>query len=82
MADIGIEFLRKAKAWDRTEQILSLVGKKTPEKNYDNDFVKRAILRFALVSPEPRAVTFVRDMRGRNAEFVSITEELLKLETP
>ena len=82
MADIGIEFLRKSKAWDRTGQILSLVGKKTPEKNYDNDFVKRAILRFALVSPEPRAVAFVRDMRGRNAEFVSITEELLKLETP
>ena len=81
MADIGIDFLRKAKAWDRTDQILNLCGKKSPGKDYDNDFIKRAILRFALLSPEPRAAAFVKEMRGRNAEFVNNTEELLKLES-
>jgi hypothetical protein len=31
-----------------TAQILELYGKKSPGKNFDNDLVKRNILRFAL----------------------------------
>lgn len=80
MADIGIEFLRKSEAWDCTAQVLGLCGKKLPGKDFDNDFIKRAILRFALRCPDERARVFVQDMRSRNPEFVSITEELLKLE--
>ena len=60
IADQGIEYLRKGKAWDWTGQVLDLSGK----KNADNDLIKRAILRFALSSTDPRAATFVKEMRG------------------
>jgi hypothetical protein len=76
LADHGIEFLRKAKAWDMTGRVLDLYGK----KDYDNDFMKRSILSFALSCPEERAAAFVKDMRSRNADFVNVTAELLKRE--
>jgi hypothetical protein len=76
MADFAVEDLRKWRQWDRTDTILDLYGKKT----HDIPVIRRAILRFALQSPQARAVAFVREQRQRDADWVKDTEELLKLE--
>ncbi len=78
MADFAIEDLRKWKRWEMTEPILDLFGKKT----HDIPVVRRAILRYALQCPAPRAVAFVREQRKRDADWVKDTEELLKFEDP
>ncbi len=77
-ADFAIEELRKWKRWEMTDKVFSLFGK----KDYDIPVVKRAILKFALQSPETRAVAFVRQQRQRDPGWVNDTEELLKLEVP
>lgn len=76
MADFAVEDLRKWHRWEMTDQILDLYGKKT----HDIPVIRRAILRFALQSPEARATAFVREQRKRDSEWVKDTEELLKLE--
>jgi hypothetical protein len=76
MADFAVEDLRKWHQWDRTDQVLDLYGKKT----YDIPVIRRAILRFALQSPQARATTFVSEQRKRDGDWVKDTEELLKLE--
>jgi hypothetical protein len=76
MADFAVEDLRKWRQWDMTDRILDLYGK----KNYDIPVIRRAILRFALQSPQTRATAFVREQRQRDADWVKDTEELLKLE--
>jgi hypothetical protein len=76
MADFAVEDLRKWRRWELTGQILDLYGKKT----HDIPVIRRAILRFALQSPEARAVAFVGEQRKRDNEWVKDTEELLKLE--
>ncbi len=76
MADFAVEDLRKWKQWDMTGKILDLYGK----KDYEATVIRRAILRFALQSPEARAAQFVRDQRQRDSDWVKDTEELLKLE--
>jgi hypothetical protein len=78
MADFAIEDLRKWKRWELTNQVLDLFGQKT----HATPIVQKAILRFALQSPEPAAAQFVRLQRQRDAEWVNDTEELLKLEAP
>lgn len=77
MADFAIEDLRKYKRWEMTDQVLDLREK----KDFEIPVVKRAILRFALQSPAPRAKTYVEAERRRDAELVRDAEELLKLET-
>jgi hypothetical protein len=76
MADFAVEDLRKWHQWQLTGQILDLYGKKT----HDIPVIRRAILRFALQSPEARAQAFVQTQRQRDADWVKDTEELLKLE--
>ena len=76
MADFAVEDLRKWKQWDLTGQVLDLYGKKT----HDIPVIRRAILRYALQSPQARAVAFVREQQKRDPDWVKDTEELLKLE--
>lgn len=78
MADFAIEDLRKWQRWEMTGQVLDLFN----QKSHSTPIVQKAILRFALQSPDPAAATFVRAQRQRDAEWVSDTEELLKLESP
>jgi hypothetical protein len=78
MADFAIEDLRKWKRWEMSDKVLDLFGK----KSHDVPVVKRAILRFALQCPSPRARTFVEQQRRRDPDWVKDTEELLKLESP
>jgi hypothetical protein len=76
MADFAVEDLRKWHRWEMTDPILDLWGKKT----HDIPVIRRAILRFALQSPEPRAKAFVDEQKRRDPDWVKDTEELLKLE--
>lgn len=74
MADFVIEDLREWKAWEMTDKVLDLFGK----KSHDVFFVRKAILRFALCSPSPRAVEFVRVQRRLDPAGVSDMEEILE----
>jgi hypothetical protein len=78
MADFAIDDLRVWQAWDLTDRVLELFAK----KSHDNPIVRRAILRFALSSPSPRAKAFVAVQRQRDPTWVSDTEELLRIDTP
>lgn len=78
MADFAIEDLRKWKRWEYTGEIISLFG----QPSHDSTVIKRAIVRYALRSPEPRATEFVRQQRQKNAEWVNDLEELLNLDDP
>jgi len=78
MADFAIEDLRKWQRWEKADRVLDLFGK----KSHDVPVVKRAILRYALQCPTPRARAFVETQRRRDADWVKDTEELLKLESP
>lgn len=77
MADFGIEDLRRWHRWEMTDQVLGLFELKT----HSVPVVKRAVLRFALASPDSKARAFVESQRKRDADWVRDTEELLKLET-
>src|SRR5262249_41208120 len=77
MADFGIEDLRRWRRGEMTHRVIDLVGLKTQNM----PVVKRAVLRFALASPEPRAKEFVDRQRQRDLDWVRDTEELLKLES-
>jgi hypothetical protein len=77
MADFAIEDLRKWQRWELTDRVLDLFNRET----HNVPVVRRAILRFALRSPAPRAAAFVEEQRRRDREWVSDTEELLRLES-
>jgi len=77
MADFAIEDLRKWQQWKMTGRILDLFTK----DSHNIPVVRRALLRFALCSPEARAAAFVEEQRRRDREWVSDTEELLRLES-
>jgi hypothetical protein len=78
LADFAIDDLRTWKAWNLTDKVLDLFGK----DSHNHSVVKRAILRFALSSPEKRAKTFVDEQRRKNKLWVEETEEMLRIDTP
>jgi hypothetical protein len=77
LADFAIDDLRKWRCWEATKDVMGLVG----QKSHDVGVIQRAILRFALQSPEAEAAAYVRQQRKRDPEQVRDTEEILKLET-
>ena len=78
MADFAIEDLRKWKRWEYTDRVIDLYG----QKGYNTPILRKSILRFAIQSPMPRAIAFVKEQRARDREWVDETRELLDLETP
>ena len=77
ITDLAIEDLRKWGRWEVAGRVLTLYG----QKSHDIPIVRRAILRFALSCPEPKAAAFVEDLRKKDPEMVKDAEELLKLDT-
>ena len=77
MSDFAIDELRRLHHFEYTKAVLDLFDK----KSHSLSVIKRAILRFALQSPEESAKTFVTRQRARDLEWVTDTEELLKIET-
>jgi len=78
VADFAIEDFRKWKRWETTDRVLAQFGKET----HNVPIVKRAILRFALQSPTPRASAFIQEQRRRDPNLIKDIEELLKQESP
>jgi len=78
IADLAIEDLRKWADWSSLGEVLALYD----QKSHDVPIIKRAIVRFALACPEPKAAAFVQNIRKADPEMVKDVEELLKLETP
>lgn len=76
LADFAIEDLRKWHRWDTCSQVLGLFGKKT----HDTPIIRKAILRYALMCPDPPAKAFVKTQEARDREWVEETRELLELE--
>jgi len=76
LADLAIEDLRRWQLWDLTDDVLALYGRKT----HDAPLMRRAIIRYALSCPKPRAAEFVTQRRRDDAEAVRDVEETLQLE--
>src|SRR5262249_40951577 len=76
MVDLAIEDFRRWKRWDLTQRILTLRGR----EGYDHPIIRRAMLRFALESPEPAAKQLVEEQRRRDPQSVEDALELLKSE--
>jgi len=72
--DLAVEYLRKCRCWELTEQILSLMEK----KEFDLPINKRSILRYALQCPDAPAVIFVEKMRKTNPSRIAAAEEYLR----
>ena len=81
MADLPIEDLRKWKAWDMTDYILSFADKPGHAKI---PITRRAILRFALSAPaeQKAAKAYVERVRKEDPERVSYVEQTLEDERP
>jgi hypothetical protein len=77
VADLAIEDLRKWGRWEVADRVLGLYE----QKSHDVPIVRRAILRYALSCPGPKAAAFVDGIRKKDPEMVKDVEELLKLET-
>jgi hypothetical protein len=68
--DLGIDRLRRWRCWKACEDVLSApVG---------NPITRRAIARYALQCPDPRAADFVTKLRASDPELVEDVEEWLK----
>jgi hypothetical protein len=76
VADFAIEDFRKWKQWDRTDEVLALANK----DGFNTPIIHRAILRFALRSPEKSAKAYVEAQRKKDPQAVTDAEGLLKLE--
>jgi len=76
IVDLAIEDFRKWKRWDLTQRILSLRDR----EGYEHPIIPRAILRFALSSPDQAAKRYVEEQRKRDEQSVLDAEELLKIE--
>jgi hypothetical protein len=76
LADFPIGDLRQGKCWEMTDAIIDLYGK----KGYDYPIIRREILRFALMSPLPRAKALVAQVRQNDPDLIRELEEALRTE--
>ena len=76
LADIAIEDLRRWKLWDLTDDVLALYGR----KSHDAPLMRRAIIRYAICCPQPRAAEFIAQRRRDDAEAVRDVEESVQAE--
>jgi hypothetical protein len=77
ICDLAIEDLRKWGQWQLCERVLEIFGRKT----HDVPIIRRAIVRYMLSCPEPKAKAFIDQQRKIDPEGIKDAEELLKLET-
>ncbi len=74
MVDIAIDQLRQWKLWDLTDMVLVLFG----TEQASAPITQRAIVRYALTCPMPKAKRFVEELRKKDPELVSDVEEGLR----
>jgi len=76
VADLAVEDLRRWKIWDLTAKVLAQYGK----PSHDSPIVRRAIVRYALVCPQPEARRFVDELRRRDPDLIRDLQEGLEIE--
>jgi hypothetical protein len=76
LCDVVIDDLRRQKAWDRLERILSLYD--TPSFNIP--VIQRTVLRFALECPAEKSKAFVERIRAADAKMVQEVEASLRFD--
>lgn len=76
IADLIIDEFRKNKVWEPADQILALYG----DPKFDIQVIRRAIIRYALKCPNPKAKGFVAELRKKDPQLVADVEEILKFE--
>ena len=79
MGDLAIDELRKAEVWDYAKRVFAAYDSKDKAIK-DNQFIKRAAIRFALKCPGADAKTFVEKLKKESPERLAIEEENLRWE--
>jgi hypothetical protein len=74
LLDLAVDGLRRWQMWAQSDQVLAMYGR----QGVDAPIHKRAIIRFALCCPEPRAKAWVARVRQRDAELVREVEESIR----
>jgi hypothetical protein len=75
-ADLVIDELRKHKVWSALPQVLAIYGK----DEFDLQVVRRAVIRFAIKCPDPKAAAFVAGLRKQDPQLIADVEEILRFE--
>jgi hypothetical protein len=78
IADLAIEDLRRWQWWELTAQVLAQFSKKT----HDAPIMRRAIVRYALSSPQPEVQSFLADVRKQDPDLYQDVKESLQFEKP
>jgi hypothetical protein len=76
LADVAIGDLQKWQLWNHTKLILAQYGK----PSHSAPIVRNALVRYALLCPQPEARQFVEQLRKRDPKLVRELEEDLAFE--
>jgi hypothetical protein len=79
MGDLAIDELRKAEVWDYAKKVFAAYDSQDAEIK-DNQFIKRAAIRYGLKCPGPEAKAFIERVRKDAPSRVSYEEENLRWE--
>jgi hypothetical protein len=78
LADQAIEDLRRWGWWELSDDVLAQFGKPT----HAAPIVRRAIVRYAISCPDPKAKTFLAQVRQADPKLVRDVEEQMSLYDP
>ena len=78
LADLVVEDLRRWQWWDHTETVL----KQFEKPSHSAPIVKRALIRYALCCPDPKAIEFIRLRKIDEPTLVREVQEGLEFEKP
>jgi len=76
LADLAVEDLRRWGWWDETSAVLGLWMKPT----HGGRLIRRAVVQYALVCPNPECKAFIATVRRTDAKLVATVEELLQID--
>ncbi len=76
MADLTIDSLRTWCNWSFTDKILALSSK----KDFDIPIIRRAIIKYAMRCPDPKAAKFIEEARKTEPGRVEALEKIMESE--
>ena len=76
ISDLVIDEYRRNQVWSATDIILPLFS----DPKFGVQVIKRAVTRYALKCPDPKAEAFVKQLREKDPQFVADVEEILRFE--
>lgn len=78
-ADLIVEVLRSYQLWGQTDAVLGLYARRN-ESGEHFKALERAVVRYALQSPEPKASMFIAELRTKKPDMIADVEEYPQLE--